>query len=264
LFQSLSFYVKIIPFTIKNKKIIEFLKLEWQKDTDVFRIKRAEEYSKRSLRAKEVISKMFPGQNINQRVLEEINLHIDKFIEERKNKKPFTKDNPYPVNAGLPEEIRTFLFAICFLTKPNIVVETGIANGFSSSYILFALEKVKNGNLISIDNLFLPWHAPEKIGQVIPQSLKDRHEIILGDAPKELLKLFKKIDSIDIFIHDSAHTYHNMMKEYQIAWPHIKNGGFLLSDDVSENDAFLNFADHVKKEPIIIEKQGGHFGVLPK
>jgi len=70
MYQSLSFYVKIIPFTIKNKKIIEFLKLEWQKDTDVFRRKRAEEYSKRALRANEVISKIFPGQSINQKILE--------------------------------------------------------------------------------------------------------------------------------------------------------------------------------------------------
>jgi len=37
------------------------------------------------LSANEVISKIFPGQSINQRILEEINLHIDKFIEERKN-----------------------------------------------------------------------------------------------------------------------------------------------------------------------------------
>jgi len=89
--------------------------------------------------------------------------------------------------------------------------------------------------------------------------------VILGDAPLEIKKLFKKIDSIDIFLHDSSHTYQNMMKEYQIVWPHIKKGGFLLSDDVSENDAFLDFSDQVEKEPIIIKKEGAsHFGLIRK
>lgn len=55
------------------------------------------------------------------------------------------------------------------------------------------------------------------------------------------------------------------MEEFQLTWPHISSGGFLISDDVSQNDAFLNFADQVKKKYIIIKKQNGnHYGIIQK
>jgi len=56
-----------------------------------------------------------------------------------------------------------------------------------------------------------------------------------------------------------------MMEEYQIVWPHLNNGDFLPSDDVSQNDAFLEFSDKVGKQPIIVRKdQSGHFGIIKK
>jgi len=45
----------------------------------------------------------------------------------------------------------------------------------------------------------------------------------------------------------------------------MKNGGYLLSDDVSQNDAFLEFADRVGRQPLIIKKDNqGHFGIIKK
>ena len=84
--ESLSSYFKIILFAIKNNLVIEFINLKWQKDTDRFRRKRNVEYSKKALSTNKVISKIFPWQNINQKILEEINLNIERFIEERKDK----------------------------------------------------------------------------------------------------------------------------------------------------------------------------------
>ena len=105
----------------------------------------------------------------------------------------------------------------------------------------------------------------EKIGYAIPKWLTSKHKIIVGNATTVLQKLFEKISSVDIFIHDSSHTYQNMINEFRIVWPKIKKGGFLISDDISENDAFLEFSDDVSITPIIVKKDGGgHFGIIMK
>jgi hypothetical protein len=53
------------------------------------------------------------------------------------------------------------------------------------------------------------------------------------------------LGSIDIFIHDSEHSYENMMFEYITAWHYLKEGGILLSDDTNLNKAFSDFSARV-------------------
>ena len=53
--------------------------------------------------------------------------------------------------------------------------------------------------------------------------------------------LLKALGSIDAFLHDSEHIYETMMFEYETAWPFLRRGGLLLSDDVHWNRAFRDF-----------------------
>jgi hypothetical protein len=41
------------------------------------------------------------------------------------------------------------------------------------------------------------------------------------------------------------HTYEHMKFEYEEAYPHIRQGGILISDDALWNPAFKEFADKV-------------------
>ena len=263
--ESFSSYLKIIPFAIKKKRVLEFINLEFQKDTDRFRQKRFQEYVKNEISSEEAISNLFPNTKSEDNTLDELENHLDKFIEVKRKEEYPSVDNPYPVIYGLNRSVSRLLYLLCFVLKPSIVVETGVANGFSSSYILSAMEKVDHGKLFSIDGIIRPWHTAEKIGLAIPQHLKQRQNLILGNASVELKKLLDEINLIDIFIHDSSHTYQNMKNEFHIAWPHIREGGFLFSDDVSQHDAFLDFSDEINVKPIIIRKgQGSHVGLIKK
>jgi len=183
----------------------------------------------------------------------ELESHLENFINNKKNIEYFTKEYPYPISYASQKEICRFLSAICLYTNPDVVIETGIANGFSSAYILLALDSLKKGKLISIDGIFRPWESKEKIGEAIPTELKNRHEIILEkNTLKKLDEVLRKTGKIDIFIHDSLHTYSHMMKEYCLAWPYIKEGGFLISDDVIANGAFQDFAKKINHKTFII------------
>ena len=262
---SIKNYFEIFTYAIKNKKILKIFDLKWQTYTEKWRRKRKEEYVSQCINVNDAFSKLSLEKYISSEAFSELENHIDNFIKTKKNEKYPSINNPYSIDFGLDRSVCRLLFFLCKFLKPEIVVETGVANGFSSSYILIALSSLKNAKLISIDDLFLPWHTKEKIGAAIPNHLKNRQELIVGEATMELKKLFKTTNSIDIFIHDSMHTYKNMINEFHIAWPHIKNGGFLVSDDVSLNGAFLEFADKVGRMPIIVAKEDeGHFGLIKK
>jgi predicted O-methyltransferase YrrM len=134
-------------------------------------------------------------------------------------------------------------FAAVRAFQPNIVVETGVANGVSSAYLLLALQANDRGTLYSI-GLNEPQYLPsgKSLGWVIPKELQSRWKLIVGDSRTILPRLLDEIDSADIFIHDSLHTYEHMLWEFRVAYPHLRPGGLLFSDDAQWNSAFPDFA----------------------
>lgn len=47
--------------------------------------------------------------------------------------------------------IAPFLYVLCRISRPGVVVETGVGPGVSSTFILRALQRNRSGSLISID-----------------------------------------------------------------------------------------------------------------
>jgi predicted O-methyltransferase YrrM len=138
-------------------------------------------------------------------------------------------------------------------------VETGVANGFSSASILQALEGNQAGELYSIGlhcRKGVTTPVSKELGWVIPEHLKHRWHLILGESFRVLPRLLEELGTIDIFLHDSRHTYKTMMKEYTIVWPHLHRGGLLLSHDVKFNDAYLDFCDKVGYTRVVISDIG--------
>lgn len=125
---------------------------------------------------------------------------------------------------------------------PEVIVETGVASGVSSSYLLLALQKNGRGILHSIelgDSRYLPPGKPP--GWIVPEWLKARWDLRIGDSRVLLPQLLQEIHEIDIFIHDSLHTYDQMLWEYRATYPSIRPGGLLLSDDAEWTSAFPEF-----------------------
>ncbi len=192
-------------------------------------------------------------------------------VEEILNDKEFNDSvNKEFINAGLsasyPFENICWPYFIYYLVrkiKPEIIVETGVWYGVSSSIILNALNKNNKGFLFSIDlpayfetggyrdeNPFLPVEKrssslpPNKSpGFIIPDNLKHRWELILGDSKIFLPKLLEKLKFIDIFLHDSLHSYENMTFEFNLATKYVKNGGFIMSDNINWHNAFYDFCN---------------------
>lgn len=152
-------------------------------------------------------------------------------------------------------------YAVTRKTKPDTVVETGVCNGLSTASILIALQKNECGELHSID---YPLRADESLeefrgdtfegyggaaipsdkdpGWIIPDELRDQWTLIVGKSQREFPKLVNRVDGFGLFIHDSEHSHPCMMFEYELAYEWLEDGGIILSDDITWNDAFDIFS----------------------
>lgn len=145
------------------------------------------------------------------------------------------------------------LFALIRKYRPDVIVETGVAQGVSSYTILSALNANSKGRLISIDlpnrnpagykyedRTNDPVYIPQElmVGWLVPEHLRHRWTLKLGKSEE----ILPTIDlSIDVFFHDSEHSYKNMTFEFDWAHPHLSNGGLLISDDIGWNSSFDDF-----------------------
>ena len=133
------------------------------------------------------------------------------------------------------------LYLLTRILKPNCVVETGVASGASSSYILQALCDNNRGVLHSIDLPPADLPSGHESGWIVPESLRSRWTLHVGDSRKLLTPLLEQLGQIDFFLHDSLHTYDHMLWEFDTAWGYLRKGGVFLSHDVGANEAFFDF-----------------------
>lgn len=169
---------------------------------------------------------------------------------------------------------QALLYFVTRFKKPNVVVETGVNYGTSSALILQALEDNGVGVLYSIDLPSVTYEAPFKrdykdlqlpkgtsTGFAVPPRPRHRWRLIIGDAKVELPKLLNAIGKIDMFYHDSMHTYDFMTFEYETAYPFIRSGGILASDDIHWNTAFDDFCSSHRLEELRFYAKG--FATVP-
>jgi predicted O-methyltransferase YrrM len=143
---------------------------------------------------------------------------------------------------------RIGLYCIIRLIEPSIVIETGVEWGTSALFITKALDENGSGKLYSFD--IGVDAAPEKynveretkqVGFMVPDKLDHRWELIIGDSIEQMKSTLPSIDPVDIFYHDSLHTYDHMMGEFELVYPHIRNGGLLMSEDINLHSAWEDF-----------------------
>lgn len=131
-------------------------------------------------------------------------------------------------------------YLACRLIKPETVVETGVAYGVSSAFILRALEENGRGTLYSIDLPPLRRDYARYWGIAVPDDLRGRWILHRGTSAGVLPRLLERTSTVDLFVHDSLHTRRNMRREFDTVWPYLRDGGLLLADDVERNCAFMD------------------------
>jgi hypothetical protein len=149
-----------------------------------------------------------------------------------------------------------FTRAVWCLTRhlrPDKVIETGVARGITSRFILEALERNGHGHLWSID--LPPLLHPalgDQVGAAVPDSSRHRWTYVRGSSRRRLPSLLAELGQIDLFFHDSRHSERNVSFELEQAMAHLRPGGLALADDIDLNCAWHTVARGVAPEDSIV------------
>jgi predicted O-methyltransferase YrrM len=168
-------------------------------------------------------------------------------LQEHLAKKTIMDPLPFPTYFNLNPASAKLLYAIVRFTRPSIVVETGVGNGLSTVHILSALEANERGNLFSVS--YPPVHVGLRanVGSLVPPHLRTRWHLVLDDSIRGLHQVLRSVSAIDIFVHDSEHTYLQMRKEFVTVYDHLSNRAVVMADDATINSAFIDFAKAVQR-----------------
>jgi len=131
----------------------------------------------------------------------------------------------------------TTLYALTRWQRPAAVVESGGFIGMSSAFILkaFVDEGLTTAKLHSIE-----WNEECEQGVLIPDELRPQFVPLRGKI-EDFVECDQLPSSIDMFLHDSSHSYRHMLWEFRAFWPWLRDGGLLVSHDVHMNAAFPEF-----------------------
>jgi Methyltransferase domain len=127
--------------------------------------------------------------------------------------------------------------------RPRNVIETGVAHGITSRFILEAMERNEVGHLWSIDRppLSHVWH--DQVGIAVGRRFPTRWSYIRGPSRLRLPPLLSKLGEIDLFVHDSLHSERNVRFEMDHAWAALRPGCAIVVDDVDLNFGFHTFTE---------------------
>ena len=133
------------------------------------------------------------------------------------------------------------------------ILETGVAYGWSSLSFLLSLQRRNEGELISVDMPFFGVKDESEVGCAVPNYLIKHWNLIRLPDKDGLPRAFKRMPTIDICHYDSDKSYEGKKWAFPKIWKHLKKEGLLISDDISDNMAFFEFANSVSIEPIVIK-----------
>ncbi len=165
------------------------------------------------------------------------------------------KGSNYPELWSIDQNAALVLYSLVRRLRPAVVIETGVANGLSTRLILSAMNRNRHGELHSIE-------ISRDVGSLVSGMDASRWHLHVGKPRVTLLGVMGKFRQIDLFLHDSDHSYDNMLFEFKAAYDRLGGGGVIVSDDVNWHGAFVDFARSVNKRPHIIKGKGTCIGVL--
>ncbi len=177
---------------------------------------------------------------LSEPALAEIEQNVQERIFEIRSEAPFTMIH----NADFT--LARLCYCACRMLKPSVVLETGVAYGVTTAFILKALEANGNGVLHSVDLPPLGRNADRFVGILVLEHLKARWRLHRGVSKRVLPKLLSRLGKVDIFVHDSLHTYKNMLREFQIVKSYLSSPAVVIVDDVDSNQAFSEYVSEMQ------------------
>lgn len=157
-----------------------------------------------------------------------------------------------------------FLYFLVRYLRPDCIVETGVAAGFSSYAFLAGLKANDSGRLYSSDFPYFRLPHPERfIGVVVEESLRDRWNLLIEGDEANLPEILRRVDKVDLFHYDSDKSYKGRQFAMSLIMPRLAEGGVVLMDDIQDNSFFHDYlAEGSVPHWRVFEYQGKYVGLI--
>ena len=157
------------------------------------------------------------------------------------------------------------LFAFVRLASPETLVESGVASGVSSTFMLLGTLANKSGRLHSIDlpvvrdkeKGSLSWAIPRELssGWAVPGAVRGDWDIRLGRSEDLLRPLCDELGFVDLYCHDSPISAKHFGFEMRAITKHLRPGSLVVADNTNaDKGAFSSLAERVGTHPIYRRK----------
>lgn len=166
----------------------------------------------------------------------------------------------HPVEFAVESQTSFLLYALVRHLRPSVIVETGVANGYSSFYLLNAIMINNIGQLHSID-------ITTPVGEVLSEKEKGQwhlHILDENDPRISLQNLLLELPPIDFFLQDSDHSYQWVISELGSVWERLSAGAILSADDVDLSYGFSDFCKQRQLQPMFLLDSRKIFGLTRK
>ena len=170
------------------------------------------------------------------------------------------------VTASLPFSVGkggnfSFLYWLVRVRRPDVVVETGVSVGWSSSSILSAMRENGAGHLYSSDfPYFRIADAARYIGAIVPDPVKDRWSLAIDGDRTNLPRFLAQVKQVDLFHYDSDKSVEGREFAFRLVRERLAPSGIILMDDIVEDGWFRQMVEREKMPFIIIDGRYGAIG----
>jgi predicted O-methyltransferase YrrM len=156
------------------------------------------------------------------------------------------------------------LYYLTRATKPEVIVETGVAAGFSAAAFLRALKANGRGRLYSSDFPYFRLSQPEKyIGIVVEPQLRTNWNLFLEGDRNNLPKILNLVRYIDIFHYDSDKSYRGRRNVMRLISRSVRERGVIVMDDIGDNSFFYDYVHaNPSKRWQIVSYEGKYIGLF--
>jgi len=152
---------------------------------------------------------------------------------------PIGFENRIPISAGnIHPHTGIMLFALCLNQRPKVVIETGTFYGFSTMFLLKAMEMWGEGVVYTIE--------PNQ--DLIDEVIKDHPQVrcIEGLSEEEIGNIVEEAGEVQFAFLDSYKR--NSYREFELLEPHMPEGAIIVFHDTQFLDTGRTLHKYIKRD----------------
>lgn len=156
-----------------------------------------------------------------------------------------------------------FLYWLTRYRRPSVIVETGVAAGWSSQAFLSALKTNRKGRLYSSDLPMFRLPNPERfVGILVEPELRENWSLELDGDELNLPRILAKVETIDIVHYDSDKMASGRDFAIGLLKPRLSPGGIIIMDDIFNDDWFRNYVTSTGAQFHVVDREYGIIGEI--